>query len=124
MILLDANILLEMLIAGRTKKEKVFTWMERNSDSYCISMLSVHLVLHFGLKDGLKIIDIKTFLSDYPKVGLLSEDYVTAMELLIGSDHEDALQLAAALRMGCTSVVTLDQKFARTYANKLHFITL
>jgi hypothetical protein len=44
-------------------------------------MLSVHLVIHFGLKGGLTITDIKTFLSDYPKLGLLSEDYVTAMEL-------------------------------------------
>jgi predicted nucleic acid-binding protein len=87
-------------------------------------MLTVHLVLHFGLKDGLTISDVKTFLSDYPKIALLSEDYVTAMELLVGTDHEDALQLAGALRIGCSSVVTLDQKFAKAYADKLQFITL
>jgi predicted nucleic acid-binding protein len=124
MILLDANILLEMLIAGRQKKARVFEWIERNKENYCISMLTVHLVLHFGVKDGLAITDIKTFLSDYPKVALLSEDYVKAMELLIGTDHEDALQLATAIRMGCSSLVTLDQKFSRTYADKFQFTLL
>jgi predicted nucleic acid-binding protein len=124
MILLDANVLLEMLIFGRPKKKLVFEWMEQNKDNYCVSMLTVHLVLYFGLKDGLAITDIKTFLSDYPKIALLSEDYVTAMELLIGSDHEDALQLASAIRTGCTGIVTLDRKFSRTYADKLKFTTV
>jgi len=73
MILLDANILLEMLIAGRSRKVQVFEWMENNTDDFCISMLTVHLILHFGLKDGLLISDIIKFLADYPKVALLPE---------------------------------------------------
>lgn len=50
MILLDANVLLEMLIVGRAQQESVLTWMEQNNEEFCISMLTVHLVLHFGLK--------------------------------------------------------------------------
>jgi predicted nucleic acid-binding protein len=98
--------------------------MEQNAEHYCISMLTVHLVLHLGLKDGLKISGIKTFLSDYPKVALLPEDYVAALELMRNVDHEDALQLASAIRIGCSSLVTLDQKFGRAYEDKLQFITL
>jgi|GEM_PF-1201692 len=122
MILLDANVLLEMLIAGRSQKAKTLRWMEQNKEQYCISMLSVHLVLHFGLKDGLTISDIKTFLSDYPKIALLPEDYVAAMEILKDRDHEDALQLATAERIGCSIVVTLDQKFSDTYKDRIKFI--
>jgi predicted nucleic acid-binding protein len=124
MILLDANILLEMLIAGRPRKQIVFDWMVRNDESYCISMLTVDLVLHFAVKDNLKLADIKKFLADYPKIALLPEDYVSAMELLIGKDHEDALQLAIAIRNKCSKIVTLDLDFARKYKDKFEFSTL
>lgn len=122
MILLDANILLEMLIAGRPSKNKVIRWFEENEDDYCISMLTVHLVLHFGLKDGLGVSDLKTFLADYPKIALIPDDYVAALEVLRDDDHEDALQLAGALRSRCSAIVTLDGRFANTYKDKIKFI--
>jgi predicted nucleic acid-binding protein len=122
MILLDANVLLEMLIAGRLRKEDVFRWMEGNEEDFCITMLSVHLVLHFGLKDKLSFSEIKTFLADYPKIALLPEDYAVALGFLKDKDHEDALQLAVAERIGCTSIVTLDKKFAKLYEDRMNFI--
>lgn len=124
MILLDANFLLEMLVEGRPKKRQVINWLEQTTEDFCISMLSVHLVLHFGLRDGLTISHVKTFLSDYPKVALLPEDYSLAMQLLKDKDHEDALQLATAERTGCSAIVTLDQKFANTYKDRMSFITV
>jgi predicted nucleic acid-binding protein len=123
MVLLDANILLEMLITGRPHQQDVLEWMEHSSDPYCISMLTVHLVLHFGLKDGLTISDIKTFLSDYPKLALLPDDYVSALQVLRDKDHEDALQLAVAERTGCTHIVTLDRRFAERYNDRLAFLS-
>jgi predicted nucleic acid-binding protein len=68
MILLDANILLEILISGRPCKTQVIKWIENNPKPFCISMLTVHLVLYFGLKDNLSISDIKIFLEDYTKI--------------------------------------------------------
>lgn len=124
MILLDANVLLELLITDRSKKHEVLDWLDNNTDSFCISMLTVHLVLHFGVKDGQTLPDIMTFLADYPKIGLLPEDYVSAMELLADRDHEDALQLAVAKRAGCTGIVTLDKKFATNYQHKIKFTVL
>jgi predicted nucleic acid-binding protein len=122
MILLDANVLLEMLIAGRPAKERVFRWMVKNDESFCVTMLTVHLVLHFGLKDSLALSELRTFLADYPKIALLPEDYTSAMGLLRNKDHEDALQLAAAERVGCKSIVTLDKRFSGTYADRMNFI--
>ncbi|HSH18755.1 MAG TPA: type II toxin-antitoxin system VapC family toxin [Candidatus Saccharimonadales bacterium] len=123
MILLDANVLLEMLIAGRAQRDAVLDWMERIDEPYYITMLTVHLVLHFGLKDGLTLSDIRTFLADYPKAGLLPEDYVAALGLLRDKDHEDALQLAVAERLACTRIATLDRKFADTYQDRIRFVS-
>ena len=124
MILLDANILLEMLIAGRSKRTDVFEWMEQNTEEFCISMLTVHLVLYFGLKDNLNISELKFFLADYPKIALLPEDYVAAIGLLKNKDYEDALQIAIAERIGCTSIVTLDKRFSEIYNDRINFIIL
>lgn len=124
MILLDANILLEMLIAGRSRRTDVFEWMEQNKEDFCISMLTVHLVLYFGLKDNLKITILRSFLADYPKIALLPEDYVAAIGLLRDKDHEDALQIVIAERIGCASIVTLDKRFSETYKDRMNFIIL
>ncbi len=64
---------------------------------------------------------IQTFLSEYPKEALLPEDYGAAIEMLKGRDAEDALQLAVALRTGCTAIVTLDQRFASLYSDVMRF---
>lgn len=122
MTLLDANILLEILIDNRPQRAAVLKWMENISESYCVSMLTVHLVLHFGLKDGFTISQIRTFLADYPKIALLPEDYASAMNILRDNDHEDALQLAVAERVGCSRIVSLDHKFAKTYQDRLTFV--
>lgn len=87
-------------------------------------MLTVHLVLHFGLKDGLTIEILQTFLPDYSKEALLPEDYAIALQLLKNRDHEDALQLAVAERSDCTAIVTLDKQFAATYQTTLPFTVL
>ncbi len=65
-------------------------------------MLSVHLILQFGLKDKLDISDIKTFLADYPNIPLLPENYGTALGLLRHKDYEGALRLAIAERIDCS----------------------
>ena len=124
MILLDANILLEILIAGRPRSREVLDWLELNELPCCISMLTVHLVLHFGLKDGLSIETLQLFLADYSKVALLPEDYAVALRLLKGRDHEDAMQLAIAERSDCTAIVTLDKAFATAYGEIIPFIAL
>lgn len=121
MMLLDANILLEMIIPGRQQKEAIFAWLEEQAEQPCISMLTVHLVMHFGLKNGQSTAELKAFLANYPKMGLLPEDYETALDMLVDRDHEDALQLAVAARTGCTRIVTFDRKFAANYQHRLPF---
>jgi predicted nucleic acid-binding protein len=89
-------------------------------------MLTVHLVLHFGFKEKLDRKFLESFLVNYEKISLLDEDYGAAMQLLpdTNTDHEDALQLAAAKRAGCTRIVTLDKDFATTYGHLMAFEVL
>lgn len=124
MILLDANFLLELLLDGRTNAPAVEKWLTTNEAPLCVSMLTIHLVMHFGLKAGLDLPDIKLFLSDYSQEGLLPEDYSVALSLLRNRDHEDALQLAVAERTGCKAIVTLDQRFADTYKDLMPFVVI
>jgi predicted nucleic acid-binding protein len=122
MILLDANILLEMLIPERPHKDEVIGFMEKILDPVCISMLTVHLVMYFGLKDGIKLQTIKAFLANYPKLSLTPDDYELSLTILRDKDYEDALQLAVAERAGCDTVVTLDKRFGSVYADRCKFI--
>jgi predicted nucleic acid-binding protein len=124
MILLDANILLEVLIPNRPRANSVDKWFERNESPLTISMLTVHLVLHFGIKVGLSSEQLKQFLADYSMEALLPEDYTVALRLLQNNDHEDALQLAVAERSGCTAIVTLDKQFAQTYKEVIPFVVI
>lgn len=57
-------------------------------------------------------------------MALHPEDYVAAIGLLRDGDHENALQLATAERVGCSSIVTLDKKFSDTYKDRLKFVLL
>ena len=121
MILLDANFLLELIISGRKHKTKALNYLQNIKENFCVSMLSVHLVLHFGLEDGLSLDQIKKFLADYPKIALLPEDYFSALKVLRDKDHEDAMQLVIAKRAGCSHIVTLDKKFSQTYRDLIEF---
>lgn len=121
MVLADANVLLEILLPGRLRFAEAARSLSQHADVR-ISMLSVHLILHFGLKEGLALYHITKFLSSYIKESLHSEDYNMAMSMLSGKDHEDAMQLAVALRLGCESIITFDQKFAKLYADHINFI--
>ena len=122
MIFLDANILLEMLLPGRKNKEAVYKWLSNNKKRYVISMLTVHLVLHFGLEEKMTLTELQSFLYNYPKTSLTPEDYIKALAILKDDDHEDALQLATAERVDCTEIVTLDKKFISNYQHRINFV--
>src|SRR5690606_30342736 len=115
----DANVALDTLLPDRTHNREAVAWMEsrRSQGSFCLSMLTVHLVLYFGSKAGLSLAQLKAYLAQFTHIALLPEDYQTALTLIRDNDHEDALQLATALRTNCTAIVTLDRDFATNYAH-------
>lgn len=124
MVLIDANVLLEVLLPGRLQKTRVAEWLSVNKQTGCISILTVYLTLYFGLKAGIVESKIHEFLSDYLIQDLVVADYLQAKRLVKNKDYEDALQLATAIRTGCGAVVTLDKKFAQNYKDIFNFIVL
>lgn len=120
-IFLDANILLEIILS-RNNESTARQFITKNSEHLCISALTAHLVVYFGQA----IVDLpilREFLADYTILSLDSADYEWAFTNLRNKDFEDALQLAVAVRNGCSQFVTFDKKLADDYAELLQIKT-
>lgn len=116
MVFLDANILLELILEDRTRVQIVSDYLSTVSETTVISMLSAHLVLHFGRKEKVSDKRLHSLISQTILVDLITEDYAWAVAHERGLDFEDALQLSVALRNGCHTFVTFDAALAKAYA--------
>lgn len=113
MTYLDANILLEILL-NRPKDPIARKLLADQKSDLFISTLSAHLVTHFG-KAIVKLSVLRAFLADYKLLALEAIDFEWAFTNTRDSDFEDALQLAVAIRNGCTEFVTFDKHLADLY---------
>jgi predicted nucleic acid-binding protein len=114
-VFLDANIVLEILL-GRKQATAARTLIKNAADELYISALTAHLVIHFGQA----IVDLpvlRQFLADYTVLSLESTDFQWAFNNIRTNDFEDSLQLAVAIRNGCSSFSTFDQDLAKKYAD-------
>ena len=116
----DANVILEVLLPDRSKTQAVEKLLQ--GKAICVSMLTIHLAYHFGLKEKYEMNRIKQVLDNYAVLDVTTGDYREALRMIKNNDFEDALQLAVALRSGCQAVLTLDREFAKTYKDKINFI--
>lgn len=116
MIFLDTNILLEITLPDRPHYQQVKSFLERAKESTAISMLSTHLVMHFGRKAQINDAFLHAVINENSLLALTSEDYAWAANNEQGNDFEDALQLAVAIRAGCNSYITLDRALVKRYA--------
>ena len=120
MVFLDSNILLEIILKDRVKRYQVRKYLESISkldDFSSISMLTVHLIMHFGRKEQIDDYFLQAVINENELFSLSAEDYEWALVNERGKDFEDALQLAVAMRTNCDTFLTLDKKLARDYAD-------
>ncbi len=115
MVFLDTNILLEIILKDRTKRQQVEYFLATVDEPTAISMLSVHLILHFGRKEQIDDGLLRAIVAENELLSLTPEDYEWALAHEEHSDFEDALQMAVAVRAGCRTFVTLDAKLAKAY---------
>ncbi len=118
MVFLDANILLEISL-NRGNLQRVESYLQ-SVDNASVSMLSVHLLFYFGLKEGISSTILQGIAEGYYMHGLMPEDYVWAKLHCVDNDFEDALQVSIALRSGCTEFVTLDKSLAKNYTRYIN----
>jgi len=120
MVFLDSNILLEVILKGRTKRSQVKEYLEsmsKSDDFSSISMLTVHLIMHFGRKEQIDDGLLQGVINENELLALSYEDYDWALANERGKDFEDALQLAVAMRAECDTFVSLDKRLARDYSD-------
>jgi predicted nucleic acid-binding protein len=116
MVFLDTNILLEIILKDRAKKLQVENFLKVVSEPSAISMLSVHLIMHFGRKEQANDEFLEGVIRENKLLTLIPEDYEWALVNEKKKDFEDALQMAVAIRAGCEAFVTLDSDLAKAYA--------
>lgn len=112
-IFLDANILLDVLF-DRANHSVARDYILKNDGILHISALTAHLVTHFGLKI-LELNVLNQYLADYYIEDLTAQDVEWAFTNARCKDFENALQLAVAIRSGCTTFATLDKALFNTY---------
>jgi len=113
-IFFDANVLLEIQLQRQNHAEATKIIRQNITNMRCLSALSGHLLQHFRPKE-LAIDDVRSFLGLFEMYGLLAEDFEWAYDNRRDDDFEDALQLAVAVRNGCTDFYTFDRKLVKKY---------
>jgi predicted nucleic acid-binding protein len=114
-IFLDANVLLEIIL-GRENAALARRFLEKDGAQLNISALTAHLVVHFG-KQIVELAVLRKFLADYNVLTLDTIDFEWAFNNIRNQDFEDALQLAVAIRNGCSKFITFDSNLTKAYAD-------
>jgi predicted nucleic acid-binding protein len=117
MIFVDTNIVLELLLE-RSKQEKVLEAL-RNHKGLVLSTLSVSHIMYFVEKSGVDQQTSKDLMYRFSLLSVVDQDAARAFDMYGGEDFEDALQVACAMRYGCTKFLTLDQSLAKKYAKTM-----
>ncbi len=117
MTFVDVNILLEV-IQKRTRAKACEQFLV-NDRAKAISTLTIDLVMYFIERDRLAWEPIKDFLGSFSWLPLTDADAQWAFMNFQGNDFEDALQIACALREGCSSFATLDGTLSKKYGQTM-----
>jgi len=115
MVFLDANVILEITLKDRPRFEQAQQFLETLTDDTAISILTVHLLMHFGRKQGSADELLENVIGENELLSITPEDYVWASLNERSKDFEDALQVATAIRNGCSSFITFDATLAKAY---------
>lgn len=112
-VFIDANVLIEITLR-RINQDKARKVIAKHIDGMCISALTGHLVMHFS-SPSIEFSVLNAFLANYTVLELTKADFDWAFANIRGNDFEDALQLAVAVRNGCSQFITFDKKLYDTY---------
>lgn len=116
MIFLDTNIVLEIILKNRPHFAQAQKFLEKVDDDTAISILSTHLIMHFGRKEQIEDSLLENVINENELLSITPEDYVWAVLNEQGRDFEDALQIATAIRNRCETFVTFDMSLAKDYS--------
>jgi predicted nucleic acid-binding protein len=117
MVFLDTNVVLEVILKDRPHFEEARKVLDTISEVTAISILTAHLIMHFGRKAQIPDELLEGIINESELLSITAEDYVWAVLNERGKDFEDALQLATAIRNKCSSFITFDTKLTKSYTD-------
>ncbi len=115
MVFLDANVVLEIVLKDRPHLEQAQQFLVKLTDDTAISILTVHLLMYFGRKQGIPDELLEKVIGENELLSITPEDYVWASLNEQGKDFEDALQVATAIRNDCKSFITFDATLTKSH---------
>jgi len=118
-IVLDANIPLEILQRRRRYAETLAALACYQDEIFYISTLSISNCMYVIEKLGTDLAKTEAFINAYHHLSVTAEDAAWAFAHYDGDDFEDALQVASAIREGCDVFLTLDSGLAKKYGSLL-----
>ena len=121
MIALDANAVMEILVE-RNRQGNIQTAVAQYSSNtdLGISSLTASHIFYLAEQQKIPIARAEALISTYRFYDVQASDVIWALKQYGGKDFEDALQIAAALREGCKTFITLDKKLATKYGKYLN----
>ena len=117
MTFVDVNVLLDILLDRAHFSDSIKSIS--TPGTYCISTVSLSTTMYYVEKYKKDLSAVQTFLDSFMLLSVTSIDAAWAFDNYAGKDYEDALQVACALRQGCTKLVTLDKDLARKYSRDI-----
>jgi predicted nucleic acid-binding protein len=117
MIFIDANVLIEVIL--KRVRSKACEQLLINDKNKAISTLTLDLVMYFVERDKLEWEPVKIFLESFSWLPVTDSDAQWAFTNFKGDDFEDALQVACAIREGCTRFATLDGPLSKKYTKNI-----
>lgn len=116
----DANIILEILLSrSRSKQCEKLLSEPKETKTYYVSALSVHLVYHFCEIDKVDRHLALVLLAQFNILPISRQTVRLAQQRYGGRDFEDCLQAACAELDSCDEIVTIDRQFARRSGTRL-----
>lgn len=118
MVAIDVNVIIE-IIENRSRASLCGRYLETCKQPRVVSMLALNLVMYLAEKYKADVAVARKTLEQFRWLPVLPEDGVWAFARFGDRDYEDALQVACAVREGCTRFVTLDAGLAKKYKSDI-----
>lgn len=120
MIVLDTNIVLEIL--QKTERyQKVIEFLRSTpEENIAVSTLTLSNVFYIVGDDINAVTVAEKMLKKLETLDVNKEDSIWAFNNYHKKDHEDALQIASAMRNKCTVFVTIDKQLYKKYQKYLN----
>lgn len=111
----DVNVLLTVAFS-RQGEAKAADALHGIAGRAAVSALTVHIFAYFARK-AYSLDALKEFFSEFRILSITAEDVAWALASTKGQDFKDGLQLACAIRSGCSKFITFDKAIASSYAH-------